>query len=394
MPIYKVDGIKKDGLQKYRVQMSYTSGDGKKKALTRIAYGSDAAKKLLQKLENQENTMIANETQPEKKYTVQDLFSEYVDVKTYEQRETTVDKFKRNMKDHVLPKFKNMLIDKITVQHMKEWKLSMEKHTYLKKGVVTRLSLNTKKQVYSDFRALLNYAIEMEYIPKGTNPVTKVKTFKDTESLIDKMNYYTAQDFQKFIESAKQNAVEHEKKTQSISEWDYYVFFNIAFYMGLRKGENHALKFTDINGFVMDITRSITQRLKTGDKETPPKNKASIRTLQIPLPLVQIINEHIERLKQAGCYDENNRICGGVRPLRDTTVQRRNLLFAKKSNLKVIRIHDFRHSHVSVLANENINIQEISRRLGHSRIEMTWNTYSHLYPREEERAINVLNRIA
>ena len=46
-----------------------------------------------------------------------------------------------------------------------------------------------------------------------------------------------------------------------------------------------------------------------------------------------------------------------------------------------------------LLANEGINIQEISRRLGHSNVEITWNTYSHLYPREEERAVSVLNGI-
>jgi len=54
--------------------------------------------------------------------------------------------------------------------------------------------------------------------------------------------------------------------------------------------------------------------------------------------------------------------------VRDTTVQRKNEKYAKMAGLKVIRIHDFRHSHVSVLANENINIQEVARRLGHSRI--------------------------
>ncbi len=58
-----------------------------------------------------------------------------------------------------------------------------------------------------------------------------------------------------------------------------------------------------------------------------------------------------------------------------------------------IRFHDLRHSHASLLANEGINIQEIARRLGHSKIEITWNTYSHLYPREEERAIKILDKI-
>ena len=43
--------------------------------------------------------------------------------------------------------------------------------------------------------------------------------------------------------------------------------------------------------------------------------------------------------------------------------------------------------------NEGINIQEIARRLGHSDIKMTWNTYARLYPREEERAVKVLNKI-
>ena len=66
---------------------------------------------------------------------------------------------------------------------------------------------------------------------------------------------------------------------------------------------------------------------------------------------------------------------------------------AKKLVAKTSRIHDVRHSHASLLANEGINFQEIARRLGHAQIEMNWNTYSHLYPREEERAVSILNKI-
>lgn len=87
------------------------------------------------------------------------------------------------------------------------------------------------------------------------------------------------------------------------------------------------------------------------------------------------------------------RVCGGPQCLRDTSLDHKNRLFAEKAGLPRIRIHDFRHSHASLLANEGINIQEIARRLGHSKIEITWNTYSHLYPREEERAVAVLNKI-
>lgn len=79
--------------------------------------------------------------------------------------------------------------------------------------------------------------------------------------------------------------------------------------------------------------------------------------------------------------------------MRDTTIQHKNEKYSKLAGVKTIRIHDFRHSHASLLANEGINIQEIARRLGHSDIKMTWNVYAHLYPREEERAVNILNRI-
>jgi len=40
-----------------------------------------------------------------------------------------------------------------------------------------------------------------------------------------------------------------------------------------------------------------------------------------------------------------------------------------------------------------INIQQVAKRLGHTKVEITWNTYSHIYPREEERAIEILNAV-
>jgi len=88
----------------------------------------------------------------------------------------------------------------------------------------------------------------------------------------------------------------------------------------------------------------------------------------MPLPLIRILKEHKKRQAQLKNFTDDYRICGAERSVRDTTVQRKNEKYAKMAGLKVIRIHDFRHSHVSVLANENINIQEVARRLGHSRI--------------------------
>lgn len=70
-------------------------------------------------------------------------------------------------------------------------------------------------------------------------------------------------------------------------------------------------------------------------------------------------------------------------------------MISERSAVKSIDLSTvlFPHSHASLLANEGINIQEVARRLEHSNVHMTWNTYSHLYPREEERAVEVLNKV-
>lgn len=208
------------------------------------------------------------------------------------------------------------------------------------------------------------------------------------------MSFYTPEEFKKFIEIAKRQAIEKQKKEKNMYEWNFYVFFNIAYYTGLRKGEIHALRWNDIDNDYLSVKHSITQKLKgKTDVETPPKNKSSIRTLQIPLPLVKILKEHKKRQMQLPNFSEDNRVLVDGKCLRDTTIQKRNMLYSSLAKVKTIRIHDFRHSHASLLANMGINIQEVARRLGHSNVEMTWNTYSHLYPKEEKKAVAILNAV-
>ncbi len=125
---------------------------------------------------------------------------------------------------------------------------------------------------------------------------------KSTEVL----HYYTPEQFIKFIGIAESSA-------KSVTDWGYYVFFSIAFYTGARKGEINMLKWSDIDGNVMHIRRSIAQKLK-----------------------------------------------GRERPLRDTSIDNKSKAFAAAAGLPHIRIHDYRHSHASLLANEGINIQEIA----------------------------------
>lgn len=371
MPIYKMDG-KKDGLQKYRVRINYVDVNGKSKQIDRVAYGNPAAKALEAKLLHE----IHEET-PAAKLTVSALYEEYIDVKKADVRETSLENTKRILTGRVIPYLGDVKIDKLNNSVLQDWKTTMND---------MGLSISTKQNTFGEFRTMMNYAVKMGYISK--NPLPLVGNFKDPYETHqkEKLQYYTADEFKKYIAVARKNAV-------TLTDWGYYVFFTVAFYTGMRKGEINALKWSDIEGDIIHVRRSIAQKLKGGDRETPPKNKSSYRSLQMPAPLIQILAEHKERQKATDGFSEDFRICGGIKCLRDTSISNANIKFAKEADLKAIRIHDFRHSHASLLANEGINIQEIARRLGHSKIEITWNTYSHLYPREEERAIKILNKI-
>lgn len=376
MPVNKT-GVKKNGLQQYRVRVNYTDAAGKAHQIERTAYGLAEANALEQSLiaEYKDKQRV-----PTAKITVKQLIDEYDVYHSHETRKTSHDNIMRNLRNRVQKPLGDYRLDRLTQPVLAGWKNDI---------AASKLSIRTKQNAYATFAALLNYAVKMEYITK--NPLTVLGNFKDAEVIDkpeEKLHYYTSEQFQRYIAVAKQKAA-------SVTDWGYYVFFCIAFYTGARKGEINALKWSDIDGNIMHIRRSIAQKLKGGDVEGPPKNKSSYRDLQIPAPLMEVLEEHKRRQQEASrLFSDDYRICGGERPLRDTSIENKNKAFAEAAGLPHIRIHDFRHTHASLLVNEGINIQEIARRLGHSDVQMTWNTYSHLYPREEERAVEILNKIA
>lgn len=375
MPIYKVEGVKKDGKQKYRVVVNYTNSAGKYDKAERIAYGKPEAElieaKLKAKYKNQGQSTSTN-------MTIQELYNIYIENKKHDVRETSLDKSSGILKRHVLPHLANQKIKNLSAIILQEWKNKIND---------LGLKLVTRQNIYTELRTMLNYAVRMNYLQK--NPLYAVGNFKDANVFDniepDELNFYTPEEFMLYIKEA-------EKKCKTIIDWGYYVYFNILYYMGFRKGEANALRWSRRKNNCLYVKRNVVQKLKGGDRETLPKNKSSYRATQIPKPLKKILDEHYERCKKLKGFNNEFYICGCLRPLRDSTIDNRNRLYAEAAGLHHIAIKDFRHSHASLLINEGVNIQEIARRLGHANIQVTTKTYIHLFPREEDKAIEVLNK--
>ncbi|MCH5301191.1 MAG: site-specific integrase [Ruminococcus sp.] len=379
---------KKDGKQLYRVRVNYTDANGEYQQVERSVYGFAEANAKEQELiaEYKDKRVTSNS-----RITVKQLIDEYEKSHSQDTKKGAHDTTMRTLRLRVEPYLGGKRLDKLTPKDFENWKTTINQQKLSKgKNKGESISLRTKRNAYKTLMSLLNYAVTMEYI--STNPLKRIGTFKDVNQGSSKkeMQYYTDEQFKRFINVAK-------KHCKTIDDWNYYVFFNILFFMGLRKGECYALTWRDIEGNVMHIRRSISQKVKDNngnDYEDTPKTNKSIRDILIPDQLVTILNAHKKRQQEAAPehFNEDFKVCGiGNRAIRDTSVENHNQQFAKEAKLPHIRIHDFRHSHATFLINNNVNVVAISKRLGHSSITETLNTYSHLYKTSEQEALNVLN---
>lgn len=64
-----------------------------------------------------------------------------------------------------------------------------------------------------------------------------------------------------------------------------------------------------------------------------------------------------------------------------------------KYNLPKIRMHDLRHSHATMLINNDINIHVIAERLGHASIHTTEEVYAHLYDEKKKQVVELLESL-
>ena len=75
-----------------------------------------------------------------------------------------------------------------------------------------------------------------------------------------------------------------------------------------------------------------------------------------------------------------------------TTIERKKNIAVKDSGVKRIRIHDLRHSHASMLICNGMNIVSVSKRLGHSDVNMTLKVYTHLLDKYDSQMMDFLEK--
>ncbi len=87
-------------------------------------------------------------------------------------------------------------------------------------------------------------------------------------------------------------------------------------------------------------------------------------------------------------FNDDFFVCSECRPIADSTLYLYHSNIADKAGLKQIRIHDFRHSCASLL-NNRANVTLVAKYSGHTKIEETLNTYSHIFSTALDSVVSV-----
>ena len=98
-----------------------------------------------------------------------------------------------------------------------------------------------------------------------------------------------------------------------------------------------------------------------------PKTESSIRTIHISSSMTEILRQH--RLIAAGVYVFPALNNPDV-PMRPSNINRLFYTVIKKAGLKC-GFHTLRHSHITHLIENNINIKAVQDRAGYSQIATT-----------------------
>ena len=160
--------------------------------------------------------------------------------------------------------------------------------------------------------------------------------------------------------------------------------FEMLYWCGIREGELLALTPSDFHfdTNVVSITKSY-QRLKGKDIITEPKTAKGIRDVQMPDFLADEMKDYLHQLYGIRASD---RIFEITKHYLRHEMERGS----KAAGVKKIRIHDLRHSHVSLLIDMGFTAVAIANRVGHESIHITYH-YAHLFPSAQKDMANKLN---
>ncbi|MDT2186448.1 site-specific integrase [Enterococcus faecalis] len=306
--------------------------------------------------------------------TLKDIYEVYEEKYTQNLKPSYKQTQERIFKNYIEPYFKNTQIKLIKKQQIYDFQQFLLTSKPKRKETLSNKTIN---MIIIHLQKLFNLAMKegLSY----ENPCNQIDKLKVQKKEID---FWTLDEFTTFIS--------HIDKNKPFLK----VFYQFAFFTGMRAGEMIALTWSDIDFYNQTVRINKSAKLINGNYvTTTPKTESSNRYITINSKITAMLKKWQE-IQPKLLIDNFQNIDSDKllvfqysekHPSSDYySKQIKKIIVKNNLNLKPIRLHDFRHSHVALLIHNNEKNTTIKERLGHSSITTTIDTYGHLYPNSQK----------
>lgn len=289
--------------------------------------------------------------------TLNEVFAKYDFHAQNKKAVSTIATDRQRYNKHIRNKLGDKVFLKITASQIFEWQNELANN--YKNSFVNTL-LTTLKTIFNFADRVLD--LHNSAIKK----VDKLKVSK-LDSVSDTWNLEEFQHFFKCIDNQK-----------------YQVFFYTLYFTGMRRGEILALQWKDFKNNSLHIYKNYTRH-----GMGKPKTENSIREVALDDNNVKLLKQYKSAISKQDGFNDNYYIFGGIDPAGFTTIEKAKNKYVKLSGVKKIRLHDFRHSHVSFLIHNNVPLPLIAKRVGDT-IDTILNTYAHVFEDDMSTITNLI----
>lgn len=280
----------------------------------------------------------------------------------------TVEGYETIIKQHLIPRLGKLPLMQLKPEHLQKYYSEM-----LKGGRCSEkggLSAQTVRHHHTALHKAIQTAVEWGLLQRNVADAVRPPRVGPSE-----MSIWSEEEITRFLEAARATP--------------YYALFYTAIFTGMRRSELLALRWQDVD-FILSqiyINRSMHQIRDGSFIFRPPKTAKGRRTVAMPPSAILVLREHYEKQvqdhKMLGIQLKDEDLVFSEldgRPLRPNRITRAWPTLAKQIGIKVIRLHDARHTHASIMLKQGIHPKIVQERLGHANIAITLDTYSHVSP--------------
>lgn len=276
---------------------------------------------------------------------------------------------------HILPHWSELQINKITLKKIEDWQTKLLNTTHKVRNQEKHFSNKYLESIQMQFKAVLRYGYQMGYT--NDQRIIFFDYAKRNDEQKKEMQFWEPDEYNRFISVC--------------DELPYKTLYSTLYWCGIRLGEALALNWNDVDFKKKTISISKSYSKHT-HQITSPKTKNSYRSVIVPDKCLSLLEALKNEQKCIIGYNDKNFVFYFNKPLDENAIRERKNNWCKVAGIKQIKIHELRHSHVSLLIHLGFSPFDIAKRLGHT-VEMVNNVYGHWFNEAQQSMVDKLNNL-